>query len=337
MKNLLENLSIQKEFVSRLSYSLRNFKWKQNGANFSCPICGDSQKNKTKARGYIFEKKNLFYYFCHNCGFSSNFSFFLHTVNPTLHKEYIKELFLDKKNTEKLMEKKPATKPPPVKIEKFPADSIHSLSDDHVAKTYVLRRKIPEKYQKELYYVNKFGDWVRKNFDPKYGGGNDERLIIPFYSGTKELVAFQGRALSGNSRLRYVTIKLKESAPKIYNFDHVDTKKTIYIVEGPIDAMCLPNAIAIAGSDVPKTLDKLNFDFVFVADREPRNPEIIKKISSMIDRKYKVCLLPDTMNGKDINEYILNDYSVPYITNMINKFTFAGIQATFQLKLWRKI
>ena len=76
-RSLLESKSLQKEFIHRLSTSLRNFKWKANGANFSCPICGDSQKNLTKARGYLFEKENLYQYFCHNCGFSAKFSFLL--------------------------------------------------------------------------------------------------------------------------------------------------------------------------------------------------------------------------------------------------------------------
>lgn len=337
-RSLVENKTLQKEFLHRLSSTLRNFKWKTNGANFSCPICGDSKKNETKARGYIFEKENLYQYFCHNCGFSSNFSFFLKSVNSLLHTEYLKELFLDKKRTDVIMSSvRPKLLPNRISLTYVKAPSIDSLDEGHIAKEYVKRRKIPNKYLKELFYVSTFGNWVRKHYDPNYSGGNDERIIIPFYNGKKQLVAFQGRALSGNTKLRYITIKLSEKAPKIYNFDNVDVKKKIYIVEGPIDAMFLPNAIAVAGSDVTKTLDKLNFDFVFVADREPRNPEIIKKIANMIDRKYKVSLLPESMPGKDINEYILNDYTTNQIVQMIDRFTFEGLQATFQLKMWQKI
>ena len=337
MKNIIENLSLQKEFIHRLSFNLRNFKWKQNGANFSCPVCGDSKKNPTKARGYLFEKKNLFQFFCHNCSFSSNFSYFLKTVNPSLHVEYMKELFLNNKPREQrysIIEK-----PEPIKIkrESIPAKTIESLPCDHHARTYVLRRRIPDKYQKKLYFVPHFGDWIRKNYDASYRGENDERIIIPFYNGKCELIAFQGRSLSGNTKLRYITFKLQENAPKIFNYEEVNTRKKIYMVEGPIDAMFLPNAIAMAGSDITKMLDKLSFDITFVPDREPRNCEIIKKISNMIDRKYKVALLPESMTGKDINEYILNGYSIPQITQMIDRFTFEGLQASFQLRMWQKI
>jgi predicted RNA-binding Zn-ribbon protein involved in translation (DUF1610 family) len=338
-RSLLESKSLQKEFIHRLSTSLRNFKWKANGANFSCPICGDSQKNLTKARGYLFEKENLYQYFCHNCGFSAKFSFFLKSVNSVLHTEYLKQLFLDTQRTEEIM--KPKTlKPKPILSDRLTATtiinamSIEKLSVEHPARIYVMRRKIPEKYHKELFYTKEFGNWIRKNYDSNYSGGDDERIIIPFYNGKKKLVAFQGRALSGNTKLRYITIKLNEKAPKIYNYDKVDTSRRIYIVEGPIDAMFLPNAIAAAGSDVPKSLDKFNFDFVFVADREPRNPEIVKKVSSMIDRKYKVALLPESMRGKDINDYILNGYTSSQIISMIDRFTFEGLQATFHLKMW---
>ena len=179
MKNLTESITLQKEFIHRLSYTLRNFKWKSNGANFSCPICGDSKKNPTKARGYLFEKKNLFQFFCHNCSFSSNFSFFLKNVNPSLHAEYIKELFLKEKPAEKVRIRKP--KPAPVeKPSSISAQTIESLPTDHQAKHYVLRRKIPDKYQKKLFFVPHFGDWIRKHYDANYRGENDERIIIPF-------------------------------------------------------------------------------------------------------------------------------------------------------------
>jgi hypothetical protein len=43
------------------------------------------------------------------------------------------------------------------------------------------------------------------------------------------------------------------------------------------------------------------------------------------------------MTGKDINEYILRGYTTNQIISMIDRFTFEGLQAIFQLKLWQKI
>ena len=52
-------LFVDTKYIHQISFRLRNFKQKsQKLWNFSCPICGDSQRNKTKARGYIYEVKN---------------------------------------------------------------------------------------------------------------------------------------------------------------------------------------------------------------------------------------------------------------------------------------
>ena len=42
--------------------------------HFRCPYCGDSQKNKLKARGYLIHNKTFFVYKCHNCEKSTDFS-----------------------------------------------------------------------------------------------------------------------------------------------------------------------------------------------------------------------------------------------------------------------
>lgn len=54
------------KFMSQLSGRLRNFKQTSDRTyNFSCPFCGDSDKNKRKARGYIYGDASSFH--CHNC------------------------------------------------------------------------------------------------------------------------------------------------------------------------------------------------------------------------------------------------------------------------------
>ena len=49
-----------------MSGQLKLFKKKNNVYNFSCQYCGDSKKDKFKARGYLLEKKGNYNYFCHN-------------------------------------------------------------------------------------------------------------------------------------------------------------------------------------------------------------------------------------------------------------------------------
>ena len=46
------------KYLNLLSIRLEKFKKKGDYLwNFLCPVCGDSQKNKNKARGFVFRVK----------------------------------------------------------------------------------------------------------------------------------------------------------------------------------------------------------------------------------------------------------------------------------------
>ena len=80
---------IDRSFLLQVSPKLQRFARKKDDLyNFRCPFCGDSQKNKLKARGYIHRKQNDYFYMCHNCGVSTTFYNFLKQVDPNLLQEY---------------------------------------------------------------------------------------------------------------------------------------------------------------------------------------------------------------------------------------------------------
>jgi DNA-directed RNA polymerase subunit RPC12/RpoP len=92
-------LIIDKKYVNILSSSLEKFAWKKKDlANCRCPYCGDSQKNKRKARGYFYVKKNDMFYRCHNCGIGTTIYKFLEYVSPVLAKEYSLERWRNGEN-----------------------------------------------------------------------------------------------------------------------------------------------------------------------------------------------------------------------------------------------
>ena len=87
---------VDSKFIGLVSSRLLKFKRvKPNLYNFRCPICGDSQKQKNKARGYIYGIKQNVNYKCHNCGASMSFSNFLKQVDTVLQKQYVMEKFKD--------------------------------------------------------------------------------------------------------------------------------------------------------------------------------------------------------------------------------------------------
>ncbi len=80
---------VDSKYIGLVSSRLQKFKRvKADLYNFRCPICGDSQRNKNKARGYIYSVKNNTNFKCHNCGASLSFNNFLKEIDLTLHKQY---------------------------------------------------------------------------------------------------------------------------------------------------------------------------------------------------------------------------------------------------------
>jgi len=93
---------IDSKYIGLVSSRLQKFKRvKPNLFNFRCPICGDSQKHKNKARGYFYQVKTNTNFKCHNCGASSSFNNFLKQIDSTLHKQYTMEKFKEWANTQK--------------------------------------------------------------------------------------------------------------------------------------------------------------------------------------------------------------------------------------------
>jgi len=221
--------------------------------NFRCPICGDSQKKLTKARGYVHRKQNDLFYKCHNCGIGLTFSNFLKTVDVNLHAEYVMERYRNGENGHSNY-KKPIFKfkPPVFNAQKkinIGLSSIDELDDDHLCKIYVKSRSIkPNKY-KYLYFAQDFKDWVESlNLSNSYELiNNDPRLVIPFIDEHGNLIAAQGRSLDKKSKLRYITIKVIENAPKIFGLNTLDRSKIVYVVEGHIDSLFIDNYVDVEG------------------------------------------------------------------------------------------
>lgn len=334
------SIFIDVKFLNMLSNRFLLFKQKQEFLwNFRCPLCGDSQKKLTKARGYVHRKKNDLFYKCHNCGVGLTFSNFLKQIDVNLHSEYVLERYKNGENGHSNY-KKPIFKfqtPTFNKEKKIDIDlpCITELDDNHSCKKYVISRSInPSKY-KYLYFAQNFKEWVESlNLDNSYELiNNDPRLVIPFIDEQGTLIAAQGRSLDKKSKLRYITIKIVENSPKIFGLNTVDRSKKVYVVEGPIDSLFIDNSIAMAGADLSTSLKYLsNVDLIFVYDNEKRNKEIIKKMKNNIDQNHKIVIWPDNISQKDINDMILDNIDV---MNVLENNTFSGLQAKMKLMMFK--
>lgn len=335
---------IDTKFIGLLSNRLQRFKrLSDNTFTFRCPICGDSQKNKSKTRGYIYQKTDKALFFCHNCQASMLFGNLLKTVDPELFRDYTHEKFIDKNSAEPKASPVDITKiVHPKYITDSPLRSLKKVSQlewNHPVKQYINKRMIPTRFHAKLFYAPKFKKWVNTIVPDKFNteDGDEPRLIIPFLDKEKNCFGIQGRSFKKDG-LRYITIMFDENKPKIFGLDDVDFSKLVYIVEGPIDSMFLPNAIAMAGSSAASSfLTGLTRNFVMVMDNEPRNEQIIKQVEKHIDNGYNVCMWPDYIPYKDVNDMVMGGMTSDEIKAVIDSNTFNGLQAKMRLVSWRKI
>jgi len=320
---------VDSKFIGIISPRLQKFKKvKANLYNFRCPICGDSQKQKSKARGYIYGIKENVNFRCHNCGASMSLNNFIKQLDPVIQKQYAMEKFKDGFSGGKnfVVEEPKFNFTAPEFKSKI---DLPKASENPDAKEYLVNRNLdPDKF----YYAEKFKEFtnsLKQTFDDmKY---EESRIIIPlFYK--KKLIGFQGRAL-GPSPVKYITTMLSDDAPKLYGLDEIDEKKPIYIVEGPFDSCFVENCVAMCGSDV----DIGSFgwsNYIWVYDNEPRNREIVNRISRTIDRGDQVVIWPSDLQYKDINDMVLGGQNVQ---DLVESNVYSGLKAQLQFNTWKRI
>lgn len=333
---------IDKKFINIISSKLEKFAWKKETlANCRCPICGDSQKHKNKARGFFFQKGNDFFYKCHNCSFSSNLYNFLEQIAPALCKEYALERWKNGENGKsnykkpKIQFEKPKFKT--AKLENCTA--VSELDENHPCKKYVMSRKIPNEALSLLYHTDNFASLV-KSIDPEKEGLLEEsRLVIPIYDESGILIGVQGRYI-GNSKkaIRYITIKAPNCSRLWYGLNRIKDEP-VYVVEGPIDSLFLPNGVATLGMDssmeLPQKIKDKNV--IFVIDNQPRNRDVVETLKDLIIKKYNVVLWPNNIKEKDVNDMILSGKTQKEIIDIIQKNTYNGLKALARLSEWKKI
>lgn len=339
---------IDQKYIGLISNRVGLFK-RQSGNTFNmrCPICGDSKLHKHKTRGYIIEKPVVgTIYFCHNCHASMSLANFLSHIDGELAEQYKRDRFLER---HAIAEKPPTPDISKVVVPKYlkgdqplkQLKKISQLDPDHPARKYVMGRKLPMNSHFKLFYAPKFYKWVNSIVPEKFSeeqlAYDEPRLIIPFIGTDGNLFGFQGRSFKKNTQMRYITIMLDTTRSKVFGLDTVDPAGTVWCVEGPLDSLFLPNCLAMAGADVDLNTvlpNKPASEFVVIMDNEPRNEQIHKRIENAIHKGYGVCIWPDSLSFKDINDMVLAGLDPEAI---IRENTKTGLTALAALTQWKRI
>lgn len=332
------------KYIGLLSPRFYNFKKRKDHYNLSCPLCQEyhTSSSKRKARCYILDSGQNGHVYCHRCGASMTIPQFIETIDPFLYQEYRKEKFLEFGKV-----KKPTFEVPKLDVKEILEDpfrraaKVSRLPEDHYARQYAESRLIPSDRLRELYFVPKFGEWCNTFLDEKFESNSslydEPRLVIPFFNKQNKFHALQGRSFNPKSELRYLTLVLDETIPSVYGLNRVDSSKEIFVVEGPIDSMFLPNAIASAGGNLISKLDSFDKEkLTIIYDNESRSPTTVKKIQRAIHDGFKIVIWPKAFVFKDINDAIIGGLTKEKIVEIIQENTYKGLKANLALNSWRK-
>lgn len=324
------------QYINRMNVLFDKFKRvKPNLYNLRCPICGDSSKNKNKARGYFFIAGQEYRFSCHNCGASMKTKAFIKLVSPMLYDEYCLESYKEEqKYTPEVRKLEPKKNDDFIDIKRFKLKNFSEIDDSHPAKKYLLDRKIPDDKLDLLYYSPTFQKWV-KSIDSSFVITKEHpRVVIPYFDEENSVFRFNSRAF-GKESPRYQQTILDQSKPRIYGMERISKYLPMYVVEGQIDSLFLPNCVAVgtANYNVP-WLDKFK-DKTYIPDNQPRNHEVVAQIEPLITSGKRVCLW-DQHYGKDINDMIKNGLTQKEVIDIIESCSVSGVQAILKFKQWRK-
>lgn len=270
--------------------------------NFRCPFCGDSKKNKSKARAHFYRESCSFY--CFNCGHSDTGFGLVAKLKNTTTKTVKKEFFLSCKNdntlkdaiaTEFLLKK-------PIKLEKQ-----EPIKQKLIQPTWVDIDDTCYQYLDNRKIFDAPGIDKRFKF---YLDTMTTRLVIPWYN-KGEIMYYQLRSLNPKQQPKYLFPSgIKK---KTYGFDKIDENVSfICYTEGILDAIFVKNCLAIGGLKPTIEQEKeikanaYNKDIIWISDNywidEASRKAILDKAKT--NPKQLIFCWDKNCKCKDINELI---------------------------------
>lgn len=341
------------------------------GDKFECkcvvPDCQKDDDSRRKAGFFWSSKDNTYVYHCFKCGAALSLSYFLKTYFKDTYIHY----FLNRKNRPLLRTLKNDFEKENVlsklgkigdtRIKTFIEELIsnkelipYSECKDSEMQSYLVKRQIPvDKYDnfflaKNFYNIHQqiktLIDVKGKEF--KLNDKSDKRLVWLFRNRTNEIIALQGRRFD-RMEPRYMISKFgdRDNDRIIGNVENIDINSTVYVTEGYIDSLFLPNCVSLQGLHMPSItylIDELKVKkLVVVFDNESGNKQIKKNLETLAEmslqnNNLEVCLLPKDMRkrGKDINDYIINGMDTNSILHTINNNSYSGTTLKVRSVFW---
>jgi hypothetical protein len=251
-------------------------------------------------------------------------------IDVSLHKQYTLEKFKDGHTGRNFVVDEPTFQFEAPKFKK--KLKLPKATESAKASGYLTARQLDTSKFYYAKHFKKFVNSLKQTFDSEEH--EEDRVIIPLYY-KKNLIGIQGRSLnfSNPKSIKYITVMLDDDAPKLYGLDDVDTDKPVFITEGPFDSTFIRNAIAMCGADADVSKWGIS-NPVWIYDNEPRNREIVNRISKTIDSGDSVVIFPSNIEEKDINDMVVSGLDVQ---SVVESNIYSGLEAKLKFNTWKKI
>ena len=206
---------------------------------FRCPVCGDSDKIKSKKRGFLITNMDGNGAMgCHNCGYRASFSNWLKKYNHDLYTQWIQDVYVGISLDDRVSEE--AIVPEDIEFPEEVVDyslflPLKKVSDSIIYRKsmeFICQRKIPRKYARHFLYCEQ--------------GRYANRIIIPHYNKDMTYKHFEARDLRKNSYAKY--LYPDNWKPNNYNLPNLDLGRHYFVFEGVIDSLFLDNSGACGGA-----------------------------------------------------------------------------------------
>lgn len=336
------------KYIMMLSPHLKGFVQVGNNLwKFRCPLCGDSEKNTNKKRGYIYEKEGTYRFHCHNCGQDKKFSGLLYELDSELYDEYRKEnlgsSIKQYKHFDELTEaecKQSRQFPKNIESHKY-LIPIAETELNNKGRLYLLERGVPESSFNRVYWTEEYDKLIDESFGEKYEKVKKPSvgLVFPLFAKIDDVysrIGYQYRTIDKEcpKQKRFMTCAT-EGLQGLYGIEHIDFSKQIFVVEGPIDSLFLPNCIAVLTSSVWRAGIP---DAVYINDCEPRNKSVSEQVHKCINLNYKTVMLPSEYTSLDINDIALKYHlNTEQLVSLFRENIYQGLLAKVKYSNWNKI
>ena len=325
------DLKEAQEYLKRLHITPKHITDKY--IQIRCPICGDSQVNKHKARGFILQGNTFPTYFCHNeCG-KMSFYDFIYQQDQLLARELISSKGKSKlkqfktsllyEKSDKKLEKEVIKDTKGLTLKEISVGDEIIIDDVEYGIS-----KLPDV---ALEYIKSRSVDIQDNWFYIYG---INAILFPFYFQDNMAFGWQLRYLD----YKRFTNEVYDSAPKLYNYDKINNLpdgSRVYVFESifNLHSVGFENSIAIIGTSITDEMLELIGDKELVICLDPDEAGVKSTIKlSGKHKNWKYLVYEDWIGDLDFNDMKRKGISSQQLQDYILSHIHSGRIANFKLR-----